>query len=278
MKKRIALLLALVLCLSLAACGKKDAPKDKGPEDIPVLTEAAVPEYTEPVFETFTEPAFETMATVPPTEETMATVPPTEETEAPTEATEETQEETEPEKPAQTSKYSGTPATVTGYYEVNLRKGPSVHSESVKKLRNGTQVTVLETMDNENATWANLGDGWMSLKYLKLSGPLPESPDPALGELAKVYNTQKLNVRSEPNAASELVTTLQRDDIVHVHEIKMEKGIEWGRIDEGWVSMEYVLRYSNAKSYGSPVNPAIPNVVVPGGNNTVIPTFPAPEG
>ena len=270
MKRRITFILALVLCLSLSACGKeKKTPVETQPA-VPVLTEAPTEMATVP-------PMTEAPETVPVTETTVP-VETTEATEAPTEAPTEP-EETEPveTEAVSTSKYTGTPAKVTGYYEVNLRKGPSTDYEVVKKLKSGTDVTVVEYLKRDGATWCNLGDGWMTLKYLKLDGELPETPDPALGELATVYQTETLNVRMEANAGSEKVAELHRGDVVHVHEIRTVAGVEWGKIDEGWVSMKYILRESSRKN-APPIY--VPEYVPPvtTAPNPGQPTFPPPEG
>ena len=278
MKLRITLILALALTLALSGCGKDKAPQQTE-ATVPVLTEAptqapTVPPITEPMMETEAQetlPAFLEEIT-PTTEETVAP----ETTEA-TEAAEETEETEAAEEPSVSGKYSGTPARVTGYFEVNLRKGPSAETESLKKLKNGTQVTVLDVVTRDGKKWAYLGDGWMSMQYLKLDGPEPEAPDPALGELACVYNTDSLNVRAEPKGDAEVVGTLKIGDAVYLSEIKMVAGVEWGKTDAGWVSMEYMLRESNRKkataTYIPSYNPGIlPNT--PG----VQPTFPPPEG
>lgn len=70
-----------------------------------------------------------------------------------------------------------------------------------------------------------------------------------VGEPGKVVNTQKLNVREAPGVKSKLVTTLSYGTRVTVYEQVIHDNAKWCRIDEGWVSMEYILLDSVADSY-----------------------------
>lgn len=65
----------------------------------------------------------------------------------------------------------------------------------------------------------------------------PTEPEGVPGVVA---NTSWLNVRKAPGAGSERVTQLGRGTKVTVYETVTVDGTLWGRIDEGWVSMEYI--------------------------------------
>ena len=62
-----------------------------------------------------------------------------------------------------------------------------------------------------------------------------------------VYHTDSVNVREAPSQNAARAGELLRNDIVVIYETTESGGIRWGRMDLGWVSMEYVqLQQDNA--------------------------------
>lgn len=59
---------------------------------------------------------------------------------------------------------------------------------------------------------------------------------------------RSLNVRSEPGVGNPLVTSLPYGTSVTVYEKTRKDGADWGRIDQGWVSLEYVKLESGGAS------------------------------
>lgn len=253
MKKVITAALAMVLSLSFTACGKEEA---EAPTEVtvPMLTEAVVPMLTEaPTLpplteaptETQEEPPLELATPIPEVDAVPEETTAEEKQETPAETTAETTPETTEEASSSSSSgpdlsgIKGVGGKIVNVQRVNVRKHPSVKAEQVKQLEQGATVTVYEVLENDNAMWAHTNEGWIAKQYVKLDGPLPD-PDPALGVHAKVYYTQKVNVRKEPSISSEKVAELARDTMVTVYETKKVGGAEWGRIDEGWVSMDYI--------------------------------------
>lgn len=240
MKKLISAALAMALSLSFAACGKEEA-EPQMEVTAPMLTEAVVPMLTEaPTTAPTTPPTMPTLAipeetlAVETVEETLASAP--EESAPPALETLPPQENTSSQD---LSGIAGVEGTISGTYKVNVRKQPSVKSEKVTELKQGEKVTVYEVLEQDNAMWAHTNAGWIAKQYVKLSGPLPE-PDPKLGVHGEIYFTQKVNIREEPSVSSKKVTELTRGTMVTVYETKNNLGKNWGRIDEGWVSMDYV--------------------------------------
>ena len=222
MKKLILGLLALTLVLS--GCGKKE-PKPTFPTAV-IGTEA-------------TEMPTEVPTEIPTTEETAA--PTTEETTVPTTEATGTSESTESTEPV------GVTGVVAHTASVHLREGPSPFTRIIKDLPEGTPVTVYETAQLNGANWCRSDEGWIALAYLDLDGEAPGLDyDPSEGTPGIIYNTDFVRVRAEPSGNGEVVGELYRNDTVFVTETAMGSGIKWGKIKDGWISMDYVqLRRNN---------------------------------
>lgn len=228
MKQLITALLILTMVLSFGACAQETPPETEFH-----LTEAP----TEP-------PAAQAPTQIPTTAPTtVPTVPPTESTVPETQV-----EETAPQ---------GVTGVIANTASVNVREGPATFTKIVKKLKEGEPITVYETTKLDGSTWCRTDDGWVAMWYVKLDGPLPQS-DPAEGDPGIVYHTGTLNVRKEPSVHSEKVAELKRNDRVHVRETRKAEGKTWGRIQEGWVSMEYIQLSTDTQSQGRPVHEEVP--------------------
>ena len=222
MKKGICFLLVLSL-LSLGGCGKKEEPRVV---TAPVLTE--VPE-TEKMTEA---------PTVPPTEPPVATEAPT----VPTTVETTVPETEEAEAPAEPSAVTG---KIVRMDSVNVREGPSVNTKVVRKLHKNDPVAVTEGIVLDSVQWAHVEDGWVCMDYLQMDGPVPAPRGQEPGGMPGViYHTDTLNVREESSGVAAKTGELNRNDVVVIYEI--QNG--WGRMDLGWVSMEYVqLQKDNEK-------------------------------
>lgn len=215
-----------------------------------------------------TEPTEETTA---PTEETTA---PTEETTAPTEeTTAPTEEPTVPEttKPEATS--------VTGSIKANgglaLREGPGTGYPRIKYLPNGSKVTILEQKTVGSMTWGKTSSGWISMSYVVLdaaeSKPETKPTEPAAPETkptepesepvqtsltGKIKADGGLALRQGPGFGYARIRYLANGTKVTILEQKEAGGMNWGRISEGWISMNYVvLDKTEAKPEEKPAEP-----------------------
>lgn len=81
---------------------------------------------------------------------------------------------------------------------------------------------------------------------------------------------RSLNVRSAPGVANPLVTTLPYGTSVTVYEKTEKDGDDWGRIDQGWVSLKYVKLESGSDSV-----PTVTNKPTVKPSNPTQPTNPA---
>ena len=69
---------------------------------------------------------------------------------------------------------------------------------------------------------------------------VPQTEPEEIGETGVVYNTSYVNVRKAAGVNSELVTRLSSGTYVTVFEQITKDGAVWGRIEQGWVCMDYI--------------------------------------
>ncbi len=67
-----------------------------------------------------------------------------------------------------------------------------------------------------------------------------EAPTEPSGEPGTVIRTSKLNVREAPSVNAKRLMQLEKGTRVTVYEVEKAAGMTWGRIEQGWVSMEYI--------------------------------------
>jgi uncharacterized repeat protein (TIGR02543 family) len=208
-----------------------ESVKDLGKEETP--EKPTEPPVTEP-------PATEPPATEPPATEPPATEPPA--TEPPA---------TEPVKPEEPKGQIG---TVTGN-NVNVRKGPGTNYQVVSQRDKGDKVTVTETKKSGSLTWGKIEDGWIAMKYVKLSAAEKEE---AKGQMGTVTG-KMINVRSGPGTNYKIVGYAYKGNRVTIYETKKVGSSTWGRMDAGWIAMSYVkLDQSVTETPTVPTEPTEP--------------------
>lgn len=69
--------------------------------------------------------------------------------------------------------------------------------------------------------------------------PPPTDPPPTEPPKEMTITTNNLNVRSGPGTGYDKVMKLNKGDTVLVYETKTVNGTEWGRIEQGWISLDY---------------------------------------
>ncbi len=168
--------------------------------------------------------------------------------------------------------------TVTGV-DVNLRKGPGTNYTKIGTATKGDKLTVVETSAGIGYKWGRYtenGGGWICLQYTNYDAALkeqenqkpdttePETTEPETTEppttqppatkppatqekpveKPKVMGTVKVNqflrVRKGPSTGYAEVARLKPNDRVEILEQKVVGATVWGRINKGWISMDYV--------------------------------------
>ena len=165
-------------------------------------------------------------------------------------------EETDPtDPPEETTPESTITGTVTAEGRLRIRKGPGTNYEVVDYVYTGDRVTILETKTVDSTEWGRIDKGWLMLSYVKLDPQTPSQPEkpttppeetdptdppeettPESTITGTVKRTDLLRIRKGPGTNYAVVGYLSSETKVTILEIEGS----WGRIDEGWISMDYV--------------------------------------
>ncbi len=186
-------------------------------------------------------------------------------------------------KPPETGATEKNPVTVTVTgTDVNLREGPGTNYTRVGVANKGQQFVITETASGSGYTWGKFDGGWIALQYTNydsvVNGQQPETPPPATTppatqppateppvtqppvteppatqpEQPKVTGTinvqEWLRVRSGPGTSYSVVGYLKPQQKVEILEQSTVGSMKWGKIAEGWISMDYVILDSNGSS------------------------------
>lgn len=126
---------------------------------------------------------------------------------------------------------------------LRVRSGPSTGYDVVAYLDNGAKVEILEQSIEGKMAWGKLATGWVSMDYIELE-PLPEEEKPKEETAQTWTGTVKvsdcLRVRSGPSTDDPVVAFLQSGQKVTVTEKTTSGAMTWGKIDSGWISLDYV--------------------------------------
>ena len=129
---------------------------------------------------------------------------------------------------------------------LRIRGGAGTTYDTVGSLYTGDQVDILEIATVSGLRWGRISRGWICLSYVQL-----ESDDNSAAVSGKVINCSRLNVRAAPGVSSAKVCSIAGGTSVTVYEQATVDGDAWGRIDEGWVHMDYIYLGNSSPSSGS---------------------------
>ena len=164
---------------------------------------------------------------------------------------------------------SSTVIKVTGDV-VNIRKGPGTNYGIAKQVYRDDILIVSTVTYLTNMTWGKVQDGWICLDYTSYnavingddhSGSTESQPDssediPEWNESDTQINTTPgnqniiqgtvsvndlLRIRNGPGTNYSTVGYLFNGNKVEIFEQKTVGSMNWGRISQGWVSMNYIV-------------------------------------
>ncbi len=166
--------------------------------------------------------------------------------------------DTDPEEPAKTGTGVVTASSLC------VRSGPGIGFAPMKALPRGTEVTITQTQMVNGTPWGKIDGGWICMTYVKLDSTTPDEGTEGGGTeggtegggteggdstggttepaepITGVVTASFLCVRSGPGTDYAPMKSLPRDTKITILETKLVKGVIWGKIDGGWVSMSYV--------------------------------------
>ncbi len=143
--------------------------------------------------------------------------------------------------------------TVTNSY-VNVRKsaGATPDIPIVGKLSYGDKITITQVTTVNTALWGRFSGGWVALSYTNYAEVLKNPPSSGEGSeggsdtpdtviaTGTVVVSNVLNVRKGAGTNYALVGTLKNGTKVSIYQITEVGNHKWGRIDAGWICLDYV--------------------------------------
>ena len=123
--------------------------------------------------------------------------------------------------------------TITGN-ELRIRAGAGTSYEILGFLMAGDRVEVLEQKTAGGMTWGRIAEGWISLDYVELDAAEEDEP------VIMMVNADCLRIRSGAGLSNSVVGYLYWGAKVQVLETSYADGMYWARIEDGWVSMDYL--------------------------------------
>lgn len=131
--------------------------------------------------------------------------------------------------------------------QLNVRSGPGTNYERVKSLSQNERVQVLQQIKVGNATWGYVSGGWASMDYIQLDGSTNNNTgntgntgSTGTTTYTGVVTGSGVNVRSGAGTSYPVVGSKTMGDVVTITETVSADGMIWGKIDIGWISMNYV--------------------------------------
>lgn len=133
--------------------------------------------------------------------------------------------------------------------DVNIRRGPGTTYASVGRVNAGTELVITQTKTGGGYTWGRCSKGWIALKFTNYDDAVNDNIDqdnsntettPAK-QMGTVRVDDFLRIRTQPGVANAVVGVLTGGTRVEILEQKAVGGMIWGRIDKGWISLDYVV-------------------------------------
>ncbi len=149
------------------------------------------------------------------------------------------------------------PQSQTGKVNVSdrlrIRSAPSTSGKVVGYYYKNDKVTITEKTTVGATTWGKTNKGWISLVYVVLeksdhNGGSETAPAEKMTGTVKV--NEFLRIRKGPGTSYAIAGYLKPDTKVTIIERKQVGSTTWGKIDKGWISLDYVILDKQEPSSG----------------------------
>ncbi len=135
-----------------------------------------------------------------------------------------------------------TPTTEKGTVKVDTmlraRSGPGTSYAVAAYLPNGEKVEITERRTVGSTVWGKTEKGWVSMDFIVLDNQSGGNMD-TTQKVIKTVTASCLRVRNSAGTSGAVVGYLYSGSKVEILETKTVNGTVWGRIANGWISMEY---------------------------------------
>ena len=145
--------------------------------------------------------------------------------------------------------------------ELLVRSGPGTTYSIISYLTQGASVTITERKTNGALEWGKIPNGWICINYVKFdktdSNGNADSTETAKPETSEKTVTGTVNVqdwlriRSGPGTSYAVAGYLSPKQKVTITQQKTAEGMQWGKIAEGWISLDYVILDDTQTSAGA---------------------------
>lgn len=136
----------------------------------------------------------------------------------------------------------GLRGTITGS-NLRIREGAGTGYRVLGYLGKGDRVEILEQKVVGSVTWGRIEKGWISMEYVELDAVVQEPPVAEPEQPISVMGTvtgSNLRIREGAGTGYKTLGYLGKGDRVEVFEQKVVGAMTWGRIENGWICMDYV--------------------------------------
>ena len=121
---------------------------------------------------------------------------------------------------------------------LRIRSGPGSSYKIVGHLYPGATVKITERKTVGDTVWGKVSNGWVSMSYINVDGETDAGKTETKAE-TKTIIADCLRIRKEAGTIYKIVGYLYEGDRVEILETKIVDGVKWGRVSQGWVSMQY---------------------------------------
>lgn len=142
----------------------------------------------------------------------------------------------------------GEKVTVTGSY-ANVRSDAGASNPQVGTVNRGDTLVIVETAKVDGALWGRFSKGWVALEYTDYSGSEMKNEETIATGTVKC--TTSVNLRSGAGTNYSTCGSVTNGTKVKIYEEKTVSGYKWGRIDGGWIRLDYVTLDSSPSSSDS---------------------------
>lgn len=156
--------------------------------------------------------------------------------------------------------------------KLRIRAGAGTNYDCVGTLPVGTKVEITQQKNVGDYVWGKISSGWIRLDYVQLTAveetpeetvpeettpaetepeeTTPEQPKEDKEETSTVTGTvtaSALNIRSGAGNSYPVQGLLEKGAVVTILEQKSQGSTSWGRIDKGWICLNYVKLSTSAE-------------------------------
>ena len=152
-------------------------------------------------------------------------------------------------------------------HAINVRRSADFNSARMATLLLGATVEILETTDKGNGeVWGRTPQGWVNMKYVNLTGPLPTPPlavpdtnpvnpnptipapeekpqkpvDQGIPFPMDAVTKQNVNLLMTPGVMGDYDASIAEKQKIHITKLEKADGKLYGLVEAGWVDMDLV--------------------------------------